>query len=151
MFFFSILINMLSWTVDFLTFLKLSVLPFLTQLLFAVCADLHYLLLFFKLLKLFPECGGEITLVRGSWWQNSQGYVLPAFIQSWASIYPDMLPAYLPPTCDKAYSIQLRLPTSFLQNWKHQACYLLHKQPPAFKEVICPWASGAYRLEAFLF
>jgi hypothetical protein len=33
---------------------------------------------------------------------------------------------------------------------ENMALVILHEQQlPAFQEVICPWASGAYRLEAF--
>ena len=37
------------------------------------------------------------------------------------------------------------------RNESLQFVTLREQQPPAFQEVVCPWASGTYRLAAFLF
>ena len=44
-----------------------------------------------------------------------QGYVFPAFVQSEASTHPDVLPAYVPPSCDQAHPVQLGQPTLFTE------------------------------------
>lgn len=71
-----------------------------------------------------------------------KGYVLPVF----ASTLPDVFPAYV------------WLSTSFTvgaANLVHRSkgtwLVTLGEQVPAFQEVVCPWASGACRLEAVLF
>ena len=71
-----------------------------------------------------------------------KGYILPVF----ASTLPDVFLAYmwLSTFCAVgAANLAYRSKDTWL--------VILREQVLAFQEVVCPWASGAYRLEAFLF
>lgn len=58
-----------------------------------------------------------------------------------------------------AYTSRLSVTRPILRRWDNQLVFwnenrwliILHEQLPVFQGVICPWASGAHRLEAFLF
>lgn len=77
-------------------------------------------------------------------------YYLPLSNQGQAYILVYFLPMFLLPSVIK----------HILRSWGNQPCYrcentwlvILHEQqPPALQGVVCPWASGAYRLRLFLF
>lgn len=84
-------------------------------------------------------------------------YFLPLSNQGQAYILTYFLPTYFMPMCDQStHPVPLGQPRLFtevkiyglLSYW----LVIVHEQqPPAFQEVICPWASGAYRSEVFLF
>jgi len=72
--------------------------------------------------------------------------LLTPFVQSGASIHPDILPAYLPTIylCSRGNQ-------ACLQEQNTRLVILQEPQLPEFQKAICPWASEAHRLEAFLF
>lgn len=78
-------------------------------------------------------------------------HFLPSSNQVQASILTYFLPAYFPPMCE---------PTRVLCSWGNQVCLqrwkqsavILHKQLPAFQNVVCPWAKWVLPLRGgFLF
>lgn len=92
----------------------------------------------------------QIPLVREAYKGkiHKATYFLPASNQGLAYILTCFLPMNLLPMCDQAH------PRKFgATKLAYQSCECLaisdEQQPPAFPEVVCPWASRAYRLETF--
>lgn len=58
---------------------------------------------------------------------------------------------YFLSTCNQAHILCNMRATKLLYRSKRTRFVILHEhQPPAFQDISCPWASGAYRLEALL-
>lgn len=68
----------------------------------------------------------------------------------WGNIHPDIFPAYTSPTYKwSSTSCAVRV-TKLVYRNENTWLVLLHEQQSP-QEDICPWASGAYGVEAFLF
>jgi hypothetical protein len=69
----------------------------------------------------------------------------PTFVQSVASIHPELLPDHISHTSVRSRTSCAIGATMLVYRSENTGLVILHEQPSASQEVICPWANGTYK------